>query len=192
MRLAILWFVQVLSVQEMREAVRAALTEDIGSGDATTLAVVPEQTQARALMVAREPLVVAGVQFAEIAFRELSTELRIERATQDGDHVAANGAILRISGPAQPMLSAERVALNFVQRLSGVATLTAKFVEAVIGTSAQILDTRKTTPGLRLAEKYAVSCAGGPKHRFGLFEIGLIKGNHLTHCRKARPSPDHS
>jgi nicotinate-nucleotide pyrophosphorylase (carboxylating) len=180
---------QELSFEEIREAVRHALAEDIGPGDVTTLAVVPEATLARALMNARESLVLAGVEFAEAAFRELSSELRLERLAQDGDHLSPGQAIVRISGPAQPMLSAERVALNFVQRLSGVATLTAKFVEAVKGTRTQILDTRKTTPGWRRFEKYAVAQGGARNHRAGLFDMILIKDNHLAALRHEPPNP---
>ncbi len=180
---------QSLSPQEISEAVRCALVEDIGAGDVTTLAVVPEQVQASALMTAREPLVLAGIEFAERAFRELFLESRIERLAADADQIATGGGILRISGLARPMLSAERVALNFVQRLSGVATLTARFVEAVKGTRAQILDTRKTTPGWRRFEKYAVACGGGHNHRMGLFDMVLIKDNHLAALRHEPPSP---
>ncbi len=178
-----------LSVQEIREAVRRALAEDIGAGDVTTLAAVPEHSNARAQIVAREALVLAGLDFADSAFRELSSELRVERFAQDGDHVAAGATILGISGRAQPMLSAERVALNFIQRLSGVATLAERFVQAVGGTRAQILDTRKTTPGWRRFEKYAVACGGGHNHRMGLFDMVLIKDNHLAALRYEPPNP---
>ncbi len=123
-----------LSAAEIRQAVRAALAEDIGSGDATTLATVPSHLTACAVMRAREPLVVAGLDFAEAAFRELSPRIKIQRKIRDGRHVKAGAVLLEISGPARAILSAERVALNFVQRLSGVATLTAQFVEAVRGT----------------------------------------------------------
>jgi len=169
-----------LSVAEIHEAVRLALTEDIGSGDATTLAIVPETATARAVMRAREPLVVAGLAFAEAAFAELSFAIQVERLAKDGQHANASEILLRVSGPARAILSAERVALNFVQRLSGVATLTAQFVDAVKGTRAQILDTRKTTPGWRRFEKYAVTCGGGKNHRLGLFDMILIKDNHLA------------
>ena len=177
-----------LSAAEIRQAVKLALAEDIGSGDATTLATVPETATARALMRAREPLVVAGLAFAETAFRELSASLKIERLVQDGQHVNEAEILLKISGPARAILSAERVALNFVQRLSGIATLTAQFVEAVKGTQAQILDTRKTTPGWRRFEKYAVACGGGHNHRLGLFDRVLLKDNHLAALRAEKPN----
>jgi nicotinate-nucleotide pyrophosphorylase (carboxylating) len=186
---AIVRFVQALSVQDIREAVQRALTEDIGAGDVTTLAVVPDPIRARAVMRAREALVLAGIEFAETAFRALSSDLVMERQAQDGEHVAEGAAILRLSGAAHPLLSAERVALNFVQRLSGVATFTARFVEAVEGTRAQVLDTRKTTPGWRQFEKYAVRCGGGRNHRFGLFDMVLIKDNHLAALRYEPPNP---
>jgi nicotinate-nucleotide pyrophosphorylase (carboxylating) len=204
-----------LSAAEIRQAVRAALAEDIGGGDATTLATVPETATARAVMRARETLVVAGLEFAEVAFAELAklnfrrdefhesqtsgiiksgtrktrpSEIRIECCVRDGRRVIAGATLLKISGPTRAILSAERVALNFVQRLSGVATLTAQFVEAVRGTPAQILDTRKTTPGWRRFEKYAVACGGGQNHRLGLFDMILIKDNHLAALRNEKPN----
>jgi nicotinate-nucleotide pyrophosphorylase (carboxylating) len=177
-----------LSAAEIRQAVQAALAEDIGSGDATTLATVPETATARAVMRAREPLVVAGLDFAEAAFRELSAAVKIERLAKDGRRVNGGEILLKISGLARAILSAERVALNFVQRLSGVATLTAQFVDAIKGTPAQILDTRKTTPGWRRFEKYAVTCGGGRNHRLGLFDMVLIKDNHLAALRDAQPN----
>ena len=177
-----------LSAAEIRQAVQAALAEDIGSGDATTLATVPETATARAVMRAREPLVVAGLDFAEAAFRELSAAIKIERLAKDGQRVNGGEILLKISGLARAILSAERVALNFVQRLSGVATLTAQFVDAIKGTPAQILDTRKTTPGWRRFEKYAVTCGGGHNHRLGLFDLVLIKDNHLATLRDAQPN----
>jgi nicotinate-nucleotide pyrophosphorylase (carboxylating) len=177
-----------LSAAEIRQAVRAALAEDIGCGDATTLATAPETAMAGAVMRARESLVVAGLDFAEAAFRELSPKIRIQRKIHDGRRVKAGATLLKISGPARAILSAERVALNFVQRLSGVATLTAQFVDAVKGTNAQILDTRKTTPGWRRFEKYAVACGGGKNHRLGLFDMILIKDNHLAALRNEKPN----
>ena len=177
-----------LTAQEIRQAVELALAEDIGKGDATTLAVVPKNALAVAAMRAREPLVVAGLAFAEAAFHGLSEALHIGRIAQDGQCVKANDPLLKIGGPARAILSAERVALNFVQRLSGIATLTAQFVDAVKDTHAQILDTRKTTPGWRRLEKYAVTCGGGHNHRFGLFDMVLIKDNHLAALQKVKPN----
>ncbi len=177
-----------LSAEEIRHAVRLALAEDIGGGDATTLATVPANAMAKAVMRAREPLVVAGIGFAEAAFRQLSPKIKIKKRSRDGQRIAAGKTLLKISGPARAILTAERVALNFVQRLSGVATLTSQFVEAVRGTNANILDTRKTTPGWRRFEKYAVKCGGAKNHRIGLFDMVLIKDNHLVALRDEKPN----
>jgi nicotinate-nucleotide pyrophosphorylase (carboxylating) len=177
-----------LTAAEIRRAVRAALAEDLGGGDVTTLATVPPNARSTALMRAREPLVVAGIQFAETAFRELSPKIKIRKLFHDGRRVKAGDTLLKISGSARAILSAERVALNFVQRLSGVATLSAQFVDAIKGTRAKILDTRKTTPGWRRFEKYAVACGGGKNHRLGLFDMVLIKDNHLVALRDAKPN----
>ena len=177
-----------LSASEIRQAVQNALTEDIGSGDVTTLATVPATAAAQAVMRAREPLVVAGLAFVEAAFTELSTAVKIERSAADGQSVKADEMLLRITGPARAILSAERVALNFVQRLSGIATFTAQFVEAIKETNAKILDTRKTTPGWRRFEKYAVACGGGQNHRLGLFDMVLIKDNHLVALQEEKPN----
>ena len=179
----------MLSSDEIGRAVREALAEDIGSGDVTTLATVPEHATVTALMVAREDLVLAGLELAETAFRQLCPGANLRRDASDGDRVPAGGAILKIAEtPARPVLSAERVALNFVQRLSGVATLTAQYVAAVSTTGARILDTRKTTPGWRRLEKYAVECGGGTNHRLGLFDRILIKDNHLAALRHEPPN----
>jgi nicotinate-nucleotide pyrophosphorylase (carboxylating) len=178
-----------LSHQEIRRHVKSALAEDIGSGDVTTLATVPRSQAAGATMSAREPLVVAGVCVAEAVFLELDPSLTTEVCLADGKPAAAGEALLRVRGTAASMLSAERVALNFVQRLSGIATLTARFVEAVNGTGVRILDTRKTTPGWRRLEKYAVVCGGGHNHRAGLFDQVLIKDNHLAALRGEAPDP---
>jgi nicotinate-nucleotide pyrophosphorylase (carboxylating) len=154
----------------------------------TSLETVPETAVARAEMRAREPLVVAGLALAEAAFCQLSKAVQVTRIAEDGQHVAAGNALLRVAGPARALLSAERVALNFVQRLSGVATLTAQFADAVKGTRARILDTRKTTPGWRRLEKYAVACGGGQNHRLGLFDMVLIKDNHLAALKGEAPN----
>lgn len=180
--------VHPLRTAEVRRAVRAALAEDIGRGDVTTLATVPRTTAACAVMCARKPLTVAGLAFAEAAFRQLSSAVKIQERVHDGQTVKAGQVLLDVSGPVHALLSAERVALNFVQRLSGVATLAARFVEAVRGTGAAILDTRKTTPGWRSFEKYAVACGGGRNHRIGLYDMVLIKDNHLAALRDAQPN----
>ena len=180
--------VEPLSAEEIHHVVALALAEDIGSGDVTTLAAVPESAQAKAVVCAREPLVVAGLALAEAAFRELSADVQVTRSIQDGHHVAEGKPLLQVAGPARALLSAERVALNFLQRLCGIATLTAQFVDAIKGTRAQILDTRKTTPGWRRLEKYAVTCGGGRNHRLGLFDMVLIKDNHLAALRNESPN----
>jgi nicotinate-nucleotide pyrophosphorylase (carboxylating) len=177
-----------LTAAEIRSAVRAALKEDLGSGDVTTLATVPAAAVSVALMNAREPLVVAGLPFAKMAFQERSPKVKIDALVRDGARVQAGDRLLRISGPSRALLSAERVALNFVQRLSGVATATALFVDAVRESGAKILDTRKTTPGWRRFEKYAVACGGGKNHRLGLYDLVLIKDNHLVALRAEPPN----
>ncbi len=203
-----------LTLAEIRQAVRAALAEDLGGGDVTTLATVPPNAKSVALMNARESLTVAGIQFAELAFRELSemyfrrdefhesqiknlqsgtrvtrpSDIKIKQLARDGQRVQAGAPLLKISGSSRAILSAERVALNFVQRLSGVATATAQFADLVKGTRARILDTRKTTPGWRRFEKYAVACGGGKNHRIGLFDMVLIKDNHLVALQNEKPN----
>ena len=177
-----------LTAAEIRRAVRAALAEDLGGGDVTTLATVPANAKSIALMNAREPLTVAGLLFAELAFRALSSKIKIQKLVRDGQKVAAGKTLLKISGSSRAILSAERVALNFVQRLSGVATATAQFADLVKGTRAKILDTRKTTPGWRRFEKYAVACGGGKNHRIGLFDMVLIKDNHLVALQNEQPN----
>ena len=179
---------EALAADEIAQAVQRALAEDVGDGDITTLATVPEAARAKAVMIAREPMVVAGLPVAEAVFRGLSPQTQIEQGAKDGARVGAGHALLRISGSARAVLTAERTALNFVQRLSGIATLTSQFVDAVKGTRAKILDTRKTTPGLRRLEKYAVRCGGGHSHRMGLFDCVLIKDNHLAALRDESPN----
>jgi nicotinate-nucleotide pyrophosphorylase (carboxylating) len=177
------------SANDLARAVQAALEEDIGGGDVTTLATVPEDATCTASIRAREPLVVAGLMFAEEAFRQLAPTVELHRLAADGHRAAPGETLLHITGLARPILTAERAALNFVQRLSGIATLTAQYVEAVRDTGARILDTRKTTPGWRLFEKYAVTCGGGLNHRFGLYDRVLIKDNHLAALRNTPPNP---
>ena len=177
-----------LSKQDVREAVEQALAEDVGDGDATTLATVPTRARAKAEIVAREPVVLAGLAFASAAFRSLSRQVRLKALAADGEEIRRGRAVLRVEGPARALLTAERVALNFLQRLSGIATLTSRYVKAVAGTRARILDTRKTTPGWRRFEKYAVACGGGTNHRLGLHDLILIKDNHLAALVAEQPS----
>ena len=162
-------------------AIAAALTEDLGLlGDITTNATVPASARADAVIAARKPGVVCGLQLAEAAFRALDPAPRFEIVTPDGATVEPGAVIARISGNARALLTAERVALNFMGRMSGIATLTRRYVDGVKGMSAKITDTRKTTPGLRAFEKYAVRCGGGQNHRSGLFDAVLIKDNHIV------------
>jgi nicotinate-nucleotide pyrophosphorylase (carboxylating) len=161
-----------------------ALREDIGGGDITTVSFVPENQQASARIIARERAIVAGIDVAADVFRRVDTSLRPEILRGDGAIVDSGESVLEVRGNARSILTAERVALNFLQRLSGIATLTHQFVEAVGGNRAKILDTRKTTPGLRKLEKAAVVAGGGENHRFGLYDMVLVKDNHLL----ARPN----
>ncbi len=178
-----------LTPGEFEAFARAALAEDIGSGDVTSLAVIDDGVETSAEMKAREPLRLAGLDVAVAVFQGLGNHLRIERKSRDGDCIAAGACLAVVHGPARSLLTAERTALNCVQRLSGIATLTAAFVEAVAGSHARILDTRKTTPGWRRLEKYAVTCGGGTNHRQRLDDLVLIKDNHLAALREARPNP---
>jgi nicotinate-nucleotide pyrophosphorylase (carboxylating) len=159
--------------------VKWALSEDVGSGDITTLNTLPAGIGARAVIVMKEPCVVAGLEVARLTFREIDPHLTFELLAADGDRVEAGVAVARVFGSAGGILTAERTALNFLQRLTSVATQTRRFVDAIRGTGATILDTRKTTPGLRYLEKYAVKLGGGENHRFALWDMYLVKDNHI-------------
>jgi nicotinate-nucleotide pyrophosphorylase (carboxylating) len=170
-----------LSPLAIEEAVTRALDEDLGrAGDVTSIATIPEATTAHAVMVARQPGRIAGLPLAIATLQKLAPAIRIEAHARDGAKIAAGQKLLSISGPARAVLSGERTALNFVGRLSGVATLTADYVKRTEGTKTRICCTRKTTPGLRALEKYAVRCGGGFNHRFGLDDAILIKDNHIA------------
>jgi nicotinate-nucleotide pyrophosphorylase (carboxylating) len=158
--------------------VAAALAEDLGAGDVTA-ALVPATQQVRAQIVAREPAILCGTDWADATFKQLDPAIRLEWMVRDGDRLAADMPVLRLSGPARPILTGERTALNFLQTLSGTATAAFRYVEAVAGTGCKILDTRKTLPGLRLAQKYAARCGGAQNHRLGLYDMVLIKENHI-------------
>jgi nicotinate-nucleotide pyrophosphorylase (carboxylating) len=161
--------------------VRAALIEDLGrAGDITTDAIVPAEARIAAVMAARQPGIVAGLDAGLLAFELLDPSLAIERLCADGDRVLRGQAVARISGSARPVLAAERTALNLVCRMSGVATATRSLVDAIAGHQAKIVCTRKTTPGLRILEKEAVRLGGGANHRFGLDDAMLIKDNHVA------------
>jgi len=165
---------------ELQEIVREALAEDVGGGDATTLATVDAGARARATITQKAPGVLFGLDAAELTFAELDAGVAFERLAPEGVWQEAGTEVLRVEGSARALLTGERVALNLLQRLSGVATLTARYVKAVDGTGVQILDTRKTTPGLRMLEKAAVRAGGGTNHRVGLFDAILIKENHIA------------
>jgi nicotinate-nucleotide pyrophosphorylase (carboxylating) len=169
-----------LNQEQLRTTVRAALEEDGAFNDVTTIATVVSSRHARASLVARASGIIAGVQLALEAFRQLDPKVAIRVDLEDGMRVEPGTVILFLSGHARALLSAERVALNFMQRLSGIASLTARYVEAVRGTRTRILDTRKTTPGWRKLEKYAVRAGGGMNHRLDLSSSVLIKDNHLA------------
>jgi len=163
----------------IREDVARALAEDIGTGDVTA-ALIDAEARARARIICREDAVLAGSPWAEECFRQLDPGVRIEWHGADGDRITAGSALCEIEGNARALVAGERNALNFLQTLSGTATVTRSYVDAVAGTRAKILDTRKTIPGLRLAQKYAVRCGGGHNHRMGLYDAILIKENHVT------------
>lgn len=164
----------------LRDLITRLLEEDIGHGDITTLAIVPPQAQGHGRFLAKEALVLAGLDVALAVFHAVDDTIRLHPAAHDGAQLAAGSVIAEVHGPARALLTAERVALNLLQRLSGVATATRRYVEAVQHTGARIIDTRKTTPGLRWLEKYAVRVGGGHNHRFGLGDGVLIKDNHIA------------
>jgi len=169
-----------LSRDVIDEVVARALREDIGAGDLTTLAAVPAEARAEARFVFREAGVLAGLPLARAVFAAVEPALELEALAAEGAPVGAGQTAAVVRGPARGVLTGERVALNLLQRLSGIATVTARYVAAVAGTRARILDTRKTTPGLRALEKYAVRVGGGVNHRFGLYDGVMLKDNHLA------------
>lgn len=168
-----------VATDTLERIVHAALAEDIGAGDVTTEATVPPDAVGTAELLVKEAGVVCGLRVAEATFRALDADVRFEALASDGDVVEPPAVVARITGSERAILTGERVALNFVGRLSGIATLTRRYVDAVEGTGAAVLDTRKTTPGLRALEKHAVAAGGGTNHRFGLDDAVLIKDNHL-------------
>jgi nicotinate-nucleotide pyrophosphorylase (carboxylating) len=170
-----------LSPLAIEEAVARALEEDLGrAGDVTSIATIPDGTRGTAVMVARKAGVIAGLPMAAAAFRKLDPEVEIKGHVRDGATVAAKTALMTIAGDARALLGAERVALNFVGHLSGIATAAGEFVRRIAHTKARVCCTRKTTPGLRALQKYAVRCGGGFNHRFGLDDAILIKDNHIA------------
>jgi nicotinate-nucleotide pyrophosphorylase (carboxylating) len=177
-----------VSPLEVEEAVTRALAEDLGrAGDVTSIATIPDDLRARAVLAARKGGVIAGLPLVAASFRRLAPDVAIESPLRDGVAVSGKTVLMRIEGPARAVLAAERTALNFVGHLSGIATATAEFVARVKHTSTRVICTRKTTPGLRALEKYAVRCGGGFNHRFGLDDAMLIKDNHIAVAGGIRP-----
>ena len=167
-----------MTLPDPNPTVILALAEDVGGGDLTA-ALIPEDAQAEATVISREQAVLCGATWFDAVFRQLDPRIHIEWRAADGDRVEPNQHLCTLRGPARAMLTGERTALNFLQALSGTATLARRYADAVAGTGATILDTRKTLPGLRLAQKYAVRCGGCQNHRIGLFDAVLIKENHI-------------
>jgi nicotinate-nucleotide pyrophosphorylase (carboxylating) len=168
---------------DIDDFVRRVLAEDMGQGgDVTSAATIPADTRFTAVMKCREPMVLAGIELAQAFFKALDPQVRVEVSAADGQAVASGGTLLRIAGNARAMLTAERSALNTLQHLSGIATLTRRYVDAIAGSGAVLLDTRKTVPGLRLAEKYAARTGGARNHRLRLDDGVLIKDNHVAVC----------
>ena len=165
--------------KDLGDQVAAALREDVGTGDVTAR-LVPDKQLARGRVITREEAVVCGQPWVDETFRRLDPSIQIRWHASDGDRVRANQVVFEIHGPARAVLTGERTSLNFLQMLSGVATQTRAFVDAVAGTGCTIIDTRKTLPGLRTAQKYAVRCGGAQNHRIGLFDMVLIKENHIA------------
>jgi nicotinate-nucleotide pyrophosphorylase (carboxylating) len=163
----------------IEDSVRRALAEDIGNGDLTAT-LVPEASVVRARLIAREDAVLCGIAWVDAVFRQIDPRVRAHWEARDTDAIRANQVLCRLDGPARGLLTGERTALNFLQTLSGTASTARRYVDAVRGTSAVILDTRKTLPGLRLAQKYAVRCGGARNHRIGLYDGILIKENHIA------------
>jgi len=169
-----------LTAADVDRVVAEALAEDVGDGDRTTAALVPEDARCRAQLLLEEPGVVCGIPVAAAVFRALDPSVRVEALLDEGAVVTSPPAVVaEVEGPARAVLTGERVALNLVGRLCGIASLTRRYVELVDGTGTTVLDTRKTTPGLRALEKYAVRCGGGTNHRAGLYDAVLVKENHL-------------
>src|SRR5687767_12438624 len=164
---------------EVSQSIRRAFEEDIGSGDVTTDSIVPANASLRGRIIAKQTGVVAGLDVAEAVFRALDQRITFRPQVADGARIEARTVVAEVAGPARALLTGERTALNFLGRMSGIATLTHQFVNAVSGTSAVILDTRKTAPGLRFTDKLAVRLGGGQNHRTGLFDMVLIKDNHI-------------
>ena len=166
--------------EQIDQIIRNALAEDIGDGDVTTMNTVPEAAQLSGIFLAKEAGVVAGLEVVRQVFHQVDPSVVFTALAADGDRVDLRQVIATVEGPGQAILTGERVALNFLQRMSGIATMTRRFVDAVAGTQAVILDTRKTVPGLRVLDKWAVRLGGGQNHRIGLYDMAMIKDNHIA------------
>jgi nicotinate-nucleotide pyrophosphorylase (carboxylating) len=169
-----------LDIKEVSRIIKNGLKEDLGSGDVTTDSIISPQERFSGYFIAKERGIIAGLAVAEQTFREVSDDIQFKCFFEDGSRVEVGDKIAEIEGPGRTILKAERLALNLLQRMSGIATLTRKFVDKTAGTNAVILDTRKTMPGLRILDKYAVKAGGGENHRFGLYDMVMIKDNHIT------------
>lgn len=168
-----------LDWKKAREIIRIALEEDIGTGDVTTNTVVPRDTTALGVITSKEDGVLCGIDVARMVYQEIDADLEFEKRMEDGSALSFGAVCARLTGNARSCLTGERVALNLLQRMSGVSSLVARYVKAVEGTGAVIMDTRKTMPGLRMLDKYAVKIGGGENHRFGLYDMVLLKSNHI-------------
>jgi nicotinate-nucleotide pyrophosphorylase (carboxylating) len=177
-RRPVAFLIQRVPAELIDRQVAQALAEDLGGGDVTA-ALVPASQQVKARIVAREPAILCGTDWVEAVFRQLDPTIQLAWLAADGQPLVADAPLLRLTGPARPILTGERTALNFLQTLSATATAAHRYVEAVAGTGCRILDTRKTLPGLRLAQKYAARCGGAQNHRLGLYDMVLIKENHI-------------
>lgn len=175
----------IAGTTDVSELIARALAEDVGAGDVTSDSLVGPDVAGRASIIARGPYVLSGTSVAALVFKTVDRELRVCHAMDDGATTAADQPVMKIQGRVRSILAAERVALNFMQRMTGIATLTRRFVEIAARYGADVLDTRKTTPGLRMLEKYAVLCGGGKNHRIGLFDRVLIKDNHRAIWRSS-------
>jgi len=172
--------VRKLNIEQIKPLIRMAVEEDLGRGDVTSELLFPDDTADKAHIISREEIIVCGMELAREILRHYDPRLKLRVHVRDGQPAHVGAKLATIEGPLRSMLSAERVLLNFLQRLSGIATTTSKYVRAVQGTRAKIYDTRKTIPGWRILEKYAVRCGGGHNHRLGLYDAILIKDNHLA------------
>lgn len=174
-----MFIMKELYKKNFEKVISAALKEDIGKGDVTTDLLIPKKEKAKAYFIAKEDGIITGLDAAKLVFKKLNEKISWKNFVDDGTKVKTGTKIAEVKGSARALLSGERTALNFLQRMSGIATLTSVYVEKISGTNAKILDTRKTVPGLRLTDKYAVKCGGGTNHRIGLFDMVMIKDNHI-------------